>query len=283
MNKGTLYLCATPIGNLDDITYRAVEALKSVNIIACEDTRHTLKLLNRLEISKKLVSYHEHNKVSKGLSLIEDLLNGKDIALVTDAGTPAISDPGEDLVKLCIENHIPVVTLPGAVAAINALIISGMSTRRFAFEGFLPVPKNERDLHLSKILNDERTLIFYEAPHRLSKTLKEMYAAFGNRKISIIKELTKVHETVVRTDLENASILYDEQTPKGEFVLVVEGLDAKQKQLDDFELASLITVKEHVDKLIEEGLTKKEAIKRAAEERGVPKREVYNEYENSLN
>lgn len=282
MNKGTLYLCATPIGNLEDITYRAVEVLKSVDIIACEDTRHTLKLLNRLEISKKLVSYHEHNKVSKGISLVNDLLNGKNIALVTDAGTPAISDPGEDLVKLCIDNEISVVTLPGAVAAINALIISGMSTKRFAFEGFLPISKSERELHLNKISNDERTLIFYEAPHRLNKTLKYMYGAFGNRKISIIKELTKVHETVIRTDLKNASVLYDEQTPKGEFVLVVEGVNAKQKQLDVFEIASAISVKEHVDKLIKEGLTKKEAIKKAAEERGVPKREVYNEYENNL-
>lgn len=281
MDKGTLYLCATPIGNLEDITYRAVEVLRSVDIIACEDTRHTLKLLNRLEISKKLVSYHEHNKASKGQALINDLLNGKSIALVTDAGTPAISDPGEDLVKLCIENNIQIVTLPGAVAAINALVISGLSTGRFAFEGFLPSAKSERDSLLENICSDERTLIFYEAPHRIDKTLKELFNHFGNRKISIIKELTKIHESVVRTDLENASKLYEDNPPKGEFVLVVEGFDAKSKQIEDFLQASAIPVKEHVDALIMSGLTKKEAIKKASEERGVSKRTVYNEYENN--
>ncbi len=281
MDKGILYLCATPIGNLDDITYRAVEVLKSVDLIACEDTRHTLKLLNRLEISKKLVSYHEHNKASKGPSLVEDLLNGKNIALVTDAGTPAISDPGEDLVKLCIENDIKIVSLPGAVAGINALIISGLSTRRFAFEGFLPVAKGERDEALSRIFEDEHTLIFYEAPHRLKRTLKDLYVKLGNRKISIIKELTKIHETVIRTDLENAVNLYEEDAPKGEFVLVVEGFDKSAKAQSDFELAMSVPVKEHVDRLIAEGYSKKEAIKKAAEERGIPKREVYNEYESN--
>lgn len=281
MNKGTLYLCATPIGNLEDITYRAVETLKTVDIIACEDTRHTLKLLNRLEINKKLVSYHEHNKVSRGPQLIEDLISGKNIALVTDAGTPAISDPGEDLVKLCIENDIEIVTLPGAVAGINALIISGLSTRRFAFEGFLPVQKSDRDKLLSGMVNDERTLIFYEAPHRLSKTLNDLYDKFGNRKISIVKELTKIHETVIRTTLDEASAMFDEEQPKGEFVLVVEGFDAEAKKQSDYENAVSVPVKEHVDKLISEGLSKKEAIKKAAEERGIPKREVYNEYENN--
>lgn len=279
MEKGILYLCATPIGNLDDITYRAVEVLKSVDLIACEDTRHTLKLLNRLEISKKLISYHEHNKASKGQSLIEDLLSGKNIALVTDAGTPAISDPGEDLVKLCIENNIEVISLPGAVAGINALIVSGLSTRRFAFEGFLPVAKGERDEALSQIANDEHTLIFYEAPHRLRRTLKDLYDKLGNRKIAIIKELTKIHETIIRTTLADAAELYQEDEPKGEFVLVVEGFDKSVRQQVEQEIALSVPVKVHVDRLIEEGYTKKEAIKKAAEERGLPKREVYNEYE----
>ena len=279
MEKGILYLCATPIGNLDDITYRAVEVLKSVDFIACEDTRHTLKLLNRLEISKKLVSYHEHNKASKGLSLIEDLLNGKNIALVTDAGTPAISDPGEDLVKLCIENEIKVVSLPGAVAGINALIISGLSTRRFAFEGFLPVIKNEREEALQRICFDEHTLIFYEAPHRLKRTLSDLYEKLGDRKIAIIKELTKIHETTIRTTLDKAVNLYNDDEPKGEFVLVLEGFDKSAHLLAEQEIALSVPVKEHVDRLIGEGYTKKEAIKKAAEERGIPKREVYNEYE----
>lgn len=281
MEKGTLYLCATPIGNLDDITYRAVEVLKSVDIIACEDTRHTLKLLNRLKINKKLVSYHEHNKASKGPSLIGDLLNGKNIALVTDAGTPAISDPGEDLVKLCIENDIDIITLPGAVAGINALIISGLSTRRFAFEGFLPVAKNERDEALERVCEYEHTLIFYEAPHRLKRTLKDLHDKLGNRKISIVKEITKIHECVIRCDLSNAVNLYEEDTPKGEFVLVVEGFDKSAKKKADCDAALSVPIKEHVDRLISEGYTKKEAIKKAAEERGLPKREVYNEYENN--
>lgn len=281
MEKGTLYLCATPIGNLDDITYRAVEILRNVDLIACEDTRHTLKLLNRLEINKKLVSYHEHNKASKGPGLVEDLLNGKNIALVTDAGTPAISDPGEDLVKLCIENDIKVTPIPGAVAGINALIISGLSTRRFSFEGFLPVAKSERDDALYRLAEMENTLILYEAPHRLTRTLKDLYDKFGNRKISIVKELTKIHETVFRCDLESAVNMYEDEAPKGEFVLVIEGLDKGATRQADIEQALLVSVKEHVDKLISDGLTKKEAIKKAAEERGVPKREVYNEYENN--
>lgn len=281
MEKGKLYLCATPIGNLDDITYRAVEILRGADIIACEDTRHTLKLLNRLEINKKLVSYHEHNKASKGPSLIEDILNGKNIALVTDAGTPAISDPGEDLVRLCIDNDIDVVPIPGAVAGINALIISGLSTRRFSFEGFLPVGKSERDSILSQLCENDHTLIFYEAPHKLKRTLRDLYEKFGNRRISIIKELTKVHETVIRTNLEEAVSLYNDDEPKGEFVLVVEGFDKAEKEKKDYELAIAIPVREHVDRLIKQGLSKKEAIKKAAEERGIPKRDVYNEYENN--
>ena len=274
----TLYIVGTPIGNLGDITYRTVEILNSVDLIACEDTRHTLKLLNHLDISKKLVSYHEHNKVSAGQALIRDLEDGKNVALVTDAGTPAISDPGEDLVKLCIENGIEIVSAPGAVAAINALIISGLSTRRFAFEGFLPTSKKERGEYLSKITTDDRTLIFYEAPHRLSRTLEDLFDVFGNRRISIIKELTKIHETVIRTDLETASKMFEEQ-PKGEFVLVVEGFDEEEKKEADRVAATAVPLKDHIDSLIAEGMSKKDAIRQAAEERGIPKREAYNEYE----
>lgn len=279
MDKGVLYLCATPIGNLDDITFRAVEVLKTVDLIACEDTRHTLKLLNRLEISKKLVSYHEHNKASKGVSLISDLLGGKSVALVTDAGTPAISDPGEDLVKLCIENNISVVPLPGAVAGINALIISGLSTRRFSFEGFLPISAGERTELISSLRESDHTLIFYEAPHRLKRTLEDLYNGLGNRKISIVKELTKIHESVIRTDLEASRTLFTDTEPRGEFVLVIEGRDVEKEKSAAFEEAGAIPISVHVDSLIAEGLTKKEAIKKAAEERGVPKREIYNEYE----
>ena len=281
MDRGVLYLCATPIGNLEDITYRAVEVLRTVDIIACEDTRHTLKLLNRLEINKKLVSYHEHNKASKGPSLVEDMLNGKNIALVTDAGTPAISDPGEDLVKLCIENNIKIIPLPGAVAGINALIISGLSTRRFAFEGFLPVVKKEREEAIEKLKKYENTLVFYEAPHRLKRTLKDLYNSLGNRKISIVKEITKIHESVERCDLETAVDMYGDEDIKGEFVLVVEGYNLKDAKEKEIENILNIPVREHVDKFIDMGFSKKEAIKKAAEERGLPKRDVYNEYENS--
>lgn len=281
MDKGILYLCATPIGNLNDITFRAVEVLKSVDLIACEDTRRTLKLLNHLEINKKLISYHEHNKASKGVALISDLLSGKSVALVTDAGTPAISDPGEDLVRLCIENDISVVPVPGAVAGINALIISGLSTRRFSFEGFLPVSVGERDELLASLRESDHTLIFYEAPHRLKRTLTDLYNGLGNRKISIVKELTKIHESVIRTDLEASKELFNDAEPKGEFVLVVEGRDVEAEKAAAFEDAGAIPVSAHVDALIAKGLTKKEAIKKAAEERGVPKREIYNEYEKS--
>ena len=212
---GRLYLCATPIGNLEDITYRVVRILKEVDLIAAEDTRHTKKLLNHLEINTPLTSYHEHNKATKGPILIEKLKEGLNIALVSDAGTPGISDPGEDLVRLAHENNILVTPVPGASAVISGLIISGLSTRRFAFEGFLPADNKERKERLKKLSKEDRTIVLYEAPHRLSKTLEALYEALGNRKISIIRELTKQYEEVKQCTLEESIIYYQEVSPKG--------------------------------------------------------------------
>ena len=274
---GTLYLCATPIGNLGDITPRCLETLKSADIIAAEDTRRTLQLLNHFGITKPLTSYHEHNKREKGGYIIGLLKEGKNVALVSDAGTVAISDPGEDLVSLCIENDILVSPIPGAVAAINALIISGLPTRRFAFEGFLSVNKRHRREHLESVKNDTHTLIFYEAPHKLKGTLKDLYECFGDRKIALVRELTKIHEEAIRTTLSEAVTLYEDTSPKGEFVLVIEG--AKEVETEENPLNDL-SVTEHVDKYISDGLSQKDAIKRVSLDRGVPKRDIYNEYHN---
>ena len=272
--SGTLYLCATPIGNLGDISARCLEILKNVDIIACEDTRRTLQLLNHFGIKKQLTSYHEHNKSEKGEIIINMLKNGKNAALVSDAGTPAISDPGEDLVKLCIENEISVTSVPGCVAAVNALILSGLPTRRFSFEGFLSVNKRHRYEHLESVKNDSHTLIFYEAPHKLKRTLSDMLEIFGNRKIALVRELTKIHEEVIRTDLKKAQYLYNENSPKGEFVLVIEGTtEIKTENFWDN-----LSVSEHIQAYINEGLGQNEAIKRAAKERGLARRDVYNEY-----
>ena len=222
MEKGTLYLCATPIGNLDDITVRCLNTLKECDLIACEDTRHSLKLLNHFGISKPLTSYFEHNKKEKGEYLISLLNEGKNIALVTDAGTPAISDPGEELVTQCIEAGVKVVPIPGCVALINALIISGQKTGRFSFEGFLSVNKKSRAEHLKSLKDDERTLIFYEAPHKLLRTLSDMREVFGNRSVSLIRELTKIHEEAVYTTFSDAIEGFETTPPKGEYVLIVE-------------------------------------------------------------
>lgn len=276
MTAGTLYLCATPIGNLGDITLRALETLQSVDVIACEDTRHTKKLLTHFNIAKPLVSYHEHNRTQAGQALIERLLNGENIALVTDAGTPAISDPGEDLVRLCAASGIRVVPIPGAAAFIQALIISGQDTRRFVFEGFLPVQKKEREARLQAIANETRTIILYEAPHRLCRTLRDLKETLGDRAVALCRELTKLHEECDRTTLSGALMRYADTEPKGEFVLVLAG--AKPKQLDTAELPP---IKEQVDALIASGLTKKEAIRQTADLRGQPKRDVYNVYERS--
>lgn len=274
---GKLYLCATPIGNLGDVSARCLEVFKSVSLIAAEDTRRTLQLLNHFEIPKPLTSYHEHNKHEKGGYIISLLKDGKDVALVSDAGTPAISDPGEDLVKLCIENDIEVTSIPGAVAGINALILSGLNTRRFAFEGFLSVNKRHRREHLESVKNDPHTLIFYEAPHKLKNTISDMQKIFGgDRKIALARELTKIHEEIIRFTLDEAAAYYEINNPRGEYVIVVDG--AKETEKEDKNEWENVTVREHVDTYIAEGMAQKDAIKKAAEVRGVPKREVYNEY-----
>lgn len=276
--KGTLYLCATPIGNLGDVSQRLLEILESVDMIAAEDTRQTLKLLNRFGINKAMTSYHEHNKKAKGEYIIKLLNEGKNIAQVSDAGTPAISDPGEDLVRLCIENDIPVTSVPGPVAGITALILSGLPTARYAFEGFLSVNKRHRHEHLTSVKFDTHTLIFYEAPHKLRTTLEDMRSIFGgDRRIALARELTKVHEEIIRTTLDGAVELYNEKSPRGEYVLVVEGAKEGAGEPEEAFWENL-TIIEHVDKYISEGLSPKEAVKKAAADRDLPKREVYNEY-----
>lgn len=276
--QGKLYLCATPIGNLGDITYRCVETLKSVDLIAAEDTRHTLGLLNHLGIEKPMTSYFEHNKKEKGEFLVNEMKNGKNIALVSDAGTCAISDPGEDLVMLCAEKGIDVVPIPGAVAGINALIISGLPTGRFAFEGFLTINKKKRAESLEILKNEDRTMIFYEAPHKLKSTLSDMYKAFGDRKIAICRELTKIHEEVLRLTLESAISYYEENAPRGEYVLVVEGKnpeDLKKEKTDEW---VKLSIEEHVKMYIDKGFDEKEALRNVAKDRGVSRRDIYNKY-----
>jgi len=272
---GTLYLVTTPIGNLSDITYRAVKVLKEVSFIAAEDTRNTKKLLRYFDISKEVVSYYEHNKVSSGNEIVSRLLAGESCALVTDAGTPAISDPGEDLVRLCAENNIPVTAAPGVSAAITALTLSALDTRKFVFEGFLPVQKSERSERLDSIKNEYRTLILYEAPHKLCKTLDDLYKSLGDRKISLCRELTKLNEEVIRTTVSLAIEYYKNHEPRGEYVLILEGCNdnkCKQSFWDN------MTISEHVDHYIASGMAKNDAIKAAAKDRGVPKNVVYNEY-----
>lgn len=273
--SGILYLCATPIGNLGDVSSRCLEVFESVDLIACEDTRRTVQLLNYFGIKKQLTSYHEHNKREKGEYIVGLLKEGKNVALVSDAGTPAISDPGEDLVAMCIENDLNVTSIPGCVAGVNALILSGLPTRRFAFEGFLSVNRRHRKEHLESVKNDTHTLIFYEAPHKLTYTLKDMLDILGDRRIALCRELTKLHEEIIRTTLAEAQSLYDEKSPKGEYVIVIEG--AKEPENDDAWWTEL-TVVEHVEHYIKEGDDQKDAIKKAAKDRGVPKRDVYSEY-----
>lgn len=275
--NGMLYLCATPIGNLGDISKRCIEILESVDLIAAEDTRRTLQLLNHFGITKPLTSYHEHNKIAKGEYIIGLLKDGKNIAQVSDAGTPAISDPGEDLVKLAIENGIEVTSIPGPVAGINALILSGLSASRYAFEGFLSTNKRNRYQHLESVKNDTHTLIFYEAPHKLLTTLSDMKTVFGGeRRIALARELTKLHEEVIRTTIDGALEYYREKSPRGEYVLVIEGADLS-KVSEEPEWQD-ISVTEHVEKYIAEGMQQKDAIKAVAKERNIPKRDVYSEY-----
>lgn len=272
MEKGKLYICATPIGNLEDITIRVLNALKDVDLIAAEDTRHTIKLLNHYEISKPLTSYHEHNKIKKGPQLIMKLEEGQKIALVSDAGMPGISDPGEDLIKLCIENDIEVEVLPGASAVLTALVASGLSTEKFAFEGFLDRNKKKRRERLEILGTDDRTLIFYESPHRLTDTLKDMQEIFNDRNMVIARELTKRYEEIIRGSISDIINHFKTNTPKGEFVLLVEGGSIKQRNEKSFED---IPIEDHIVLYMDKGLSKKDAIKQVAKERNIPKREVY--------
>lgn len=274
--KGILYLVATPIGNLQDITFRAINTLKEVDMIAAEDTRQTIKLLNHFEIKKPLISYYEHNKITKGNYLIGQLLEGKNIALVSDAGSPGISDPGEDLVKLAIENEIMVTMIPGPVAAVTGLVISGLPTGRFVFEGFLPMNKRSRQERLQQLKDEIRTIVFYEAPHKLPYTLKDMYNAWGDRKIALARELTKRYEEVIRCSLSEAMERYQVEAPKGEFVVIIEGQSQElilENQRDKY---TEISLEEHLNMYMEKGLSKKEAIKKAADDRGMNKRDLYN-------
>lgn len=273
---GKLYLVATPIGNLQDMSYRAINTLKEVGLIAAEDTRHTKKLLNYFDIQTKMTSYHEHNKIEKSNVLIEKLKEGLDIALVTDAGTPGISDPGEELVKKCIEEEIKVTSIPGPVAGINALIISGISTRRFVFEGFLSTDKKDRNYTLEKLSDEHRSIILYEAPHRLKKTLEILLKHIGDRKIAIIRELTKKFEEVYNTTLSDAIDYYNNNEPRGEYVLVIEGRSIQSIIEEEIKQWDTISIENHVDKYINKGLNKKDAMKQVAKDRGVSKREIYN-------
>ena len=272
---GTLYLCATPIGNLEDITYRVLRTLKEVDLIAAEDTRNSIKLLNHFEIETPMTSYHEYNKIDKGRTLIAKLLEGQNIALITDAGTPAISDPGEELVKMAHEAGITITSLPGACACITALTLSGLPTRRFAFEAFLPTDKKERSQILDSLKNETRTLIIYEAPHHLIKTLEDLLLALGNRNATVCRELTKKHETVFKTTLENALKFYKENEPKGECVIVIEGRTFTELKEESRAEWQKLSIEEHVNMYMEQGLDKKEAMKAAAKDRGVSKQDIY--------
>ena len=272
---GTLYLCATPIGNLEDMTFRCIRILKEVDLIAAEDTRNSIKLLNHFEIKTQMTSYHEYNKIEKGHKLVEHLLNGEDIALITDAGTPGISDPGEELVKMCQEAGIVVTAIPGAAACITALTISGLSTRRFAFEAFLPADKKERQAVLDELKEETRTIVLYEAPHRLVKTLQLLYDTIGNRKISICRELTKKHETVFAATMEEALAYYNNHEPKGECVMVIEGKSRDEIRAEEQAHWEEMTIEEHMEYYESQGIDRKEAMKRVAKDRGIGKRDVY--------
>ena len=272
---GKIYLVATPIGNLSDITFRAIETLKEVDFIAAEDTRQTLKLLNHFNIKKPLLSYHEHNKKESGEKIINEVLEGKSAAVVTDAGTPGVSDPGSDLVKLCIQNGIEVYSIPGAAAFLYALIVSGIDTSKFVFEGFLPKKAGERKLRYEKLKDEDRTIIFYESPHRIKKTLDEFVEVFGDRPCAICRELTKIHEEVLRVTLKEAVEIYKEREPKGEFVIVLRGKSKEEMVKEKQESFEEITIEEHIKKYMKEGLTKKEAVKKVSEDRAIPKSEVY--------
>ncbi len=273
--SGTLYLCATPIGNLEDITLRVLRILKEVDLIAAEDTRNSIKLLNHFEIRTPMTSYHEYNKIEKAYSLIEKLQSGQNIALITDAGTPGISDPGEELVRMCYEAGIEVTSLPGPAACVTALTLSGLPTRRFAFEAFLPMEKKERREVLEELVKETRTIILYEAPHKLTRTLKDLRDVLGNRRITLCRELTKKHETAFRTTIEELLAYYEDQKPLGECVLVIEGRSRQELREEEEASWETISVEEHMELYEKEGMSRKDAMKQVAKDRGVSKREIY--------
>ena len=273
--RGTLYLCATPIGNLEDITYRVLRTLKEVDLIAAEDTRNSIKLLNHFEIHTPMTSYHEYNKIEKAYQLVDQLRQGKNIALITDAGTPGISDPGEDLVRIALEEGMSVTSLPGAAACITALTMSGQQTRRFAFEAFLPREKKERAKVLKELKDETRTIILYEAPHHLIATLTQLREALGNRSISLCRELTKKYEDVQKTTLDDVLLYYKDNEPRGEYVLVVEGKDRRELEAEAQRAWEQMTIDEHMAIYEAQDIPRKEAMKLVAKDRGISKREVY--------
>lgn len=272
---GTLYLCATPIGNLQDMTPRVIETLNQVDLIAAEDTRNSIRLLNHFGIKTPMTSYHEYNKVEKARELVGKLQSGMDIALITDAGTPAISDPGEVLVRMCQEAAVPVTSLPGPAALIVALTLSGLPTRRFCFEGFLPSDKKEKKQVLSELAEESRTMILYEAPHHLVRTLTELLESLGDRRVTLCRELTKKFETIIPTTLKGALELYEEEEPRGEYVLVVEGKSLWEKQKEAQASWEEMSIAEHMDLYEKQGMNRKDAMKQVAKDRGVGKREIY--------
>lgn len=273
--QGKLYLCATPIGNLEDITFRVLRTLKEVDLIAAEDTRNSRKLLNHFEIQTPMTSYHEYNKIEKGRLLVEKLKAGSHIALITDAGTPGISDPGEELVRMCYEADIEVTSLPGPAACVTALTLSGLPTRRFAFEAFLPMDKKERQRILGELADETRTVVLYEAPHRLVRTLNELLEALGDRNVTVLRELTKRHETAFRTTLAGAAAFYESTGPKGECVIVVEGRSPQELAEESRRQWEEMPLEEHMARYENQGMPRKEAMKQVAKDRGVSKRDIY--------
>ena len=274
---GKLYLCATPIGNLEDITYRVVRTLNEVDLIGAEDTRNSIKLLNHFDIKKEMVSYYEHNKYDKAKQLVEMMKEGKNIAIITDAGTPGISDPGEEVVRQCFEAGIQVTSLPGPAACITALTMSGQKTRRFCFEAFLPKDKKEKVAVLEELKNETRTIIIYEAPHRLARTLKELRETLGNRQLTLCRELTKKYEEADKTTIDQAIEKYNEKEPRGEYVLVIEGKSQEEIQEENKQKWESMTIEEHMEYYISQGNDKKSAMKLVAKDRGVSKRDIYNQ------
>ena len=274
---GKLYLCATPIGNLEDITYRVVRTLNEVDLIGAEDTRNSIKLLNHFDIKTPMTSYHEFNKYDKAKQLVEMMKVGKNIAIITDAGTPGISDPGEEVVRQCFEAGIQVTSLPGPAACITALTMSGQKTRRFCFEAFLPKDKKEKVAVLEELKNETRTIIIYEAPHRLARTLKELRETLGNRQLTLCRELTKKYEEADKTTIDQAIEKYNEKEPRGEYVLVIEGKSQEEIQEENKQKWESMTIEEHMEYYISQGNDKKSAMKLVAKDRGVSKRDIYNQ------